>query len=110
MKKLTYLFLALLIVACSSDDSNDSNQLFMEKYDGVVWSSDSPNEDGKITFSNDISGIIIFDEGENDDDEGDCRNIIFGEPFPAYQDDEIIKYATYTIQSEVEDSIVLSLV
>ena len=109
MKKLTYLFLSILIVACSSDDSSDGNQLFMEKYDGVVWSSDSPNEDGKITFSNDISGIITFNEGENDDDEGDCRNIIFGEPFPAYQDDEIIKYATYTIQSEVEDSIVLSL-
>ena len=30
MKKLAYLFLAILIVACSSDDSSDSNQLFME--------------------------------------------------------------------------------
>jgi hypothetical protein len=36
MKKLTYLFLALIIVACSDDDS-DSNQLFLEKYDSVVW-------------------------------------------------------------------------
>ena len=109
MKKLTYLFLALIIVACSSDDSNDSNQLFMEKYDGVVWRSDPPNDDGKITFSNDISGIIIFDEGEYEDDEGDCRNLIFGEQWPISDGDEIIIYATYTIQSELEDSMVLSV-
>ncbi len=116
MKKLTYLFLALIIVACS-DDSSDSNQLFMEKYDGVVWRSDPPNDDGKITFSNDISGIIIFDEGENEDDEGACRNLIFGEPQPIYEDsdvegvpdNEIIGYATWTIQSELEDSMVLYL-
>ena len=37
MKKLTYLFLALIIVACSDDDSSDGNQLFIEKYDSVVW-------------------------------------------------------------------------
>ena len=114
MKKLTYLFLALLIVACSSDDSSDGNQLFMEKYDGVVWRSDPPNDDGKITFSNDISGIIIFDEGEYEDDEGDCRNLIFGEQQPITDEDKdgneiIIGYATYTIQSELEDSMVLYL-
>jgi len=114
MKKLTYLFLALIIVACSSDDSSDSNQLFMEKYDGVVWRSDPPNDDGKITFSNDISGVIIFDEGEYEDDEGDCRNLIFGEQQPITDGDKdgneiIIGYATYTIQSELEDSMVLSL-
>ena len=61
MKKLTYLFLALIIFACSDDDSSDSNQLFMEKYDGVVWNLDSPGLDQKITFSNEISGIIIYD-------------------------------------------------
>ena len=43
MKKLTYLFLALIIVACSSDDSN-SGQTFFEKYDGVVWQEDTPND------------------------------------------------------------------
>ena len=39
MKKLIYLFLTLLIVACSSDDSNndDGNQLFLEKYDSIVF-------------------------------------------------------------------------
>ena len=40
MKKLL-LISALLIFACSSDDSSDSddnsNQTFLERYDGVVW-------------------------------------------------------------------------
>jgi hypothetical protein len=35
MKKLTYLLLVLIIVACSSND--DNNQLFLEKYDNVVY-------------------------------------------------------------------------
>ena len=35
MKKLNYLLLVLIIVACSSND--DNNQLFLEKYDNVVW-------------------------------------------------------------------------
>ncbi len=38
MKKLLLLS-ALLIFACSGDDSNDnnSNQTFLERFDGVVW-------------------------------------------------------------------------
>ena len=37
MKKLLLLS-AILIFACSSDDSNDnSNQTFLERFDGVVW-------------------------------------------------------------------------
>ena len=43
MKKLLLLS-ALLIFACSSDDSSDnednSNQTFLERYDGVVWIND----------------------------------------------------------------------
>ena len=39
MKKLLLLS-ALFIFACSSDDSSDnSNQTFLERYDGVVWES-----------------------------------------------------------------------
>ena len=42
MKKLLLLS-TLLIFACSSDDSSDtndsSNQTFLERYDGVVWES-----------------------------------------------------------------------
>ena len=47
MRKGIYLFLALLIVACSSDDSNndDGNQLFLEKYDGVVWEAEWATSD-----------------------------------------------------------------
>ena len=44
MKKLTYLFLALIILACSSDssDTNDnSNQTFLERFEGVVWQSEA---------------------------------------------------------------------
>ena len=61
MKKLTYLFLALIIVACSSDDSSDGNQLFLEKYDGVVWESD----DGyfKIAFDNSTQSYIYESSG-----------------------------------------------
>ena len=41
MKKLLLLS-ALLIFACNSDDSNDnSNQTFLERYDGVVWEVDN---------------------------------------------------------------------
>ena len=43
MKNLFYLFLAVTIFACSSDssDTNDnSNQTFLERYDGVVWQND----------------------------------------------------------------------
>ena len=42
MKKLIYLFLGLLIVACSDDSS--SGQTIFEKYDGVVWQEDTPND------------------------------------------------------------------
>ena len=41
MKKLI-LISAFLIFACSSDDSSDnSNQTFLERYDGVVWEVDN---------------------------------------------------------------------
>ena len=36
MKKILLLS-DLLIFACSSDDSDNSNLTFFEKYDGVVW-------------------------------------------------------------------------
>ena len=42
MKKLLLLF-ALLIFACSSDDSSNSDlmeETFLERYDGVVWVND----------------------------------------------------------------------
>jgi hypothetical protein len=39
MKRILILT-AILVFACSSDDSSDnSNQTFLERYDGVVWES-----------------------------------------------------------------------
>ena len=69
MKKLIYLFLALLIVACSDDSSDDSsdgsgdgNQLFLEKYDGVVFEAEWATSDNtaKIAFLN-TSEIRIYE-------------------------------------------------
>ena len=64
MKKLTYLFLALIIVACSSDDS--SEQLFLEKYDGVVWEyfeDDGEADWEKIAFINNSKALTIYTDG-----------------------------------------------
>ena len=47
MKKLTYLFLALIIVACSSDDSTDCNC-------GEIISDDAG--DLSVTIRSDCSG------------------------------------------------------
>jgi hypothetical protein len=63
MKKLTYLFLALIIVACSSDDSSDDgNQLFIEKYNGVVFEAEWATSDNtrKIAFLN-TSDIRVYE-------------------------------------------------
>ena len=59
MKKLILLS-ALLIFACSSDEGNDdydnnSNQTFLERYDGVVWEnpffiSNPQNEDDAAAY------------------------------------------------------------
>jgi len=36
---------AFLILACSSEDSNDnSNQTFLERYDGVLWEVDNSEQ------------------------------------------------------------------
>ena len=54
MKKLIYLFLGLLIVACSSDD----NQLFLEKYDSVVWETIDDGE--RLAFVNGSKTLAVF--------------------------------------------------
>ena len=54
MKKILLLSV-LLIFACSSDDSNDSNQTFLEKYNGILWEPTSEigwGEFGLIYFLN----------------------------------------------------------
>ena len=49
MKKLTYLFLALIIVACSSDDSSEQ-QNFLQKYNGISWADDEVLIEGGVVF------------------------------------------------------------
>ena len=106
MKKLTYLFLAILIVACSSDDNSNedpANQLFLDIYDGVVWQIDpesTGNWSDKLTFYSDPSSLNAFYDGS-------CDTVIFGEPYPFTDDGVVVGEITYTIQSEVENSIVL---
>ena len=72
MKRILILT-ALLIFACSSDDSSDtndnSNQTFLERFDGVVWQSD--DEDTLTIIDNDnYSWKNVFN--------GDCRVFYFG--------------------------------
>ena len=61
MKKLLYIFLGLsLTFGCSddsSDDSSDGNQLFIEKYDSVVWE--------RLPLGNDYSYRIAFINSSN---------------------------------------------
>ena len=76
MKKLTYLFLALLIVACSSDDGSEQ-QTFLEKYDGIVWET-SPESDveyiQRFMFSNNPKSIISYFEEQTG--EASCDTIL----------------------------------
>ena len=61
MKKLL-LFSALLIFACSSDDStsDDSNQLFLEKYDSVVWLGGEFDYTDKKAFINSSKTLTYY--------------------------------------------------
>jgi len=109
MKKLTYLFLALLIVACSSDDSSNEdavNQLFLNIYDGLVWklNSESPGDIGtdKLTFYSDPPSLTVFDDEF-------CDTIIFGVPSSITNEAGVeLGEFTYTIQNEEQNNIVFS--
>ena len=61
MKKLLLLS-ALLIFACSSDDSpsDDSNQLFLEKYDSVVWLGGEFDYTDKKAFINSSKTLTYY--------------------------------------------------
>ena len=58
MKNLFYLFLAVTMFACSDDDSSDtndnnSNETFLERFDGVVWQSEATEVDAFLIIDND---------------------------------------------------------
>ena len=97
MKKLTYLFLALLIVACSDDSSDDSNQLFLEKYDGVVWERlPLDNQSYRIAFIDSSNSITQYSSSFGEDMEEMCSNT------PLEGTDGI---NTTAIQEETENSL-----
>ena len=96
MKKLIYLFLGLLIVACS-DDSSDGNQLFLEKYDSVVWEQlPLDNESYRIAFINSSNSITQYSSSFGEDMEEMCTNT------PLEGTDGI---TTTAIQEETENSL-----
>ena len=105
MKKLLLLS-ALLIFACSSDDSNNneddnSNQTFLERYDGVVWkvsqSDDVGHLNNKITFFNNPGSYIVYYPAPDDL----CVTVVFGETYGEANEEQI----TITIHNESENSI-----
>ena len=70
MKKLTYLFLALLIVACSSDD-NDNNSISINSdlvgtWSGIIIDTSGNTADQILTLNSDGTGSVsnLCDDGE----------------------------------------------
>ena len=77
MKNLFYLFLAVTMFACSDDDSSDtndnnSNQTFLERFDGVVWEGNELSEirytrtnndttNFFTSYGNDYTGVFVYE-------------------------------------------------
>ena len=63
MKKLTYLFLALIIVACSSDDSNSNSleQSWQVTVGGQTYEENSPGYGGGFGPNDDCNGDLAFE-------------------------------------------------
>ena len=105
MKKLLYIFLGLsLTFGCSddsSDDSSDGNQLFIEKYDSVVWE--------RLPLGNDYSYRIAFINSSNsvtqysylEGEEESCTSF----PIQGTTNDPVDGITTTSIQEETENSL-----
>ena len=108
MKKL-FLISALFIFACSSDDSSDtndnnSNQTFLERFDGVVWQNDlfdpsdpeNPQADpAYLVFNN----SEYFFNGGWFDPELECASFKEG-----YNDDGLGCIELITIETNLSDN------
>ena len=78
MKNLFYLFLAVTMFGCNSDDEgnpNNSNETFLERYDGVVWQMDNEFEDAPrlLAFYNNPEMFR-----RNSGASGNCDELYFG--------------------------------
>ena len=100
MKKLILLS-ALLIFACSSDDSSDGNQLFIEKYDGIVWQRLplSNDYDIRIAFINSSNSVTQY--GDEEGEEVYCTSY----PIEGTTNDPDDGITTTSIQEETENSL-----
>ena len=107
MKKLLYLLFAICLIGCSDDDSSDNNQLFLEKYDGVVWNWDG-SWDGygyKIAFINSSKSITNY-YTLFPDEEG-CNTGLIERTTDWIYSDEVVGSITISIQEETENSIAI---
>ena len=103
MKKL-FPLLVLLIFSCSSDDDSSSTaQLFLEKYDGVVWNEDlynsNPDYSYNIVFTK-TPPTVTFNETYMND--MNCYVVPIGSSYT----DENGTITTSVVES-TEDTIVL---
>jgi len=68
MKKLIYLFLALLIVACSSDDDNSVsiNSDLVGAWSAIITDSTGATANQILTLNSDATGSVsnLWDNGE----------------------------------------------
>jgi hypothetical protein len=79
MKKLLYLFFAITLLGCSSDDE-DTTQTFLEKYEGIVWETEAsitePDYFHGVRFLNSPMTLIWNEKYNNFND---CLYYVFGE-------------------------------
>lgn len=69
MKKLTYLFFALLIVACSSDDDSNSvsiNSDLVGTWSGIITDTSGNTAEQITTLNSDATGSVsnLWEDGE----------------------------------------------
>ena len=60
MKKLLFLFTTLLLISCSSED-DDSTQNFLEKFNGVYWASNE-NDAGDFWLQFNLTNFVQCDD------------------------------------------------
>ena len=103
MRKLIALSVLIFFACSSNDDSNSTAQLFLEKYDGVVWNEDlynsNPDYSYNIVFTK-TPPTVTFNETYMND--MNCYVVPIGSSYT----DENGTITTSVVES-TEDTIVL---